>query len=577
MTHLGVSKSQTGRAWRGPTPDILETADQLTSLAGIDPTLAKIYARLGATLSTLDQFRDPRLRDLLPDPSSLLDMDNAVARISKAIDSKENIAIFADYDVDGASSAALLIDYLRAFDIAPSLYIPDRLSEGYGPNIPAMEALAQDHSLIITVDCGTLSFEPIKAAVALGAEVIVLDHHMAGEQLPNAITVNPNRQDCDNALGHLCAAGVVFLVLVGLNRARKDTSPTPDLMAMLDLVALATVADVAPLIGVNRAFVRTGLEVMAARKRAGLRMLIDQHLSFQKLEAEHIGFVLGPRLNAGGRIGRSITATQLLTCQTDAEAGQIMAELEDLNSARRDIEAAITSEAIAQVESNMDRTEHFVYATGADWHPGVLGIVAARLKSHFGKPAVVLTQSEQELTGSARSIAGIDLGGAVARLSDEGLITKGGGHKMAAGLSLTAQKLEEAMARLDHLLTRQSNALIPALDYDAVIAPSAISISLIDSFHSAGPFGAMAAPPIFVLPDMRLQSRTILKDRHIKYRFHASGQNVDIMSFNSVAGPLDIGEAHPPEQRFHIAVTLKKNFWNGRETAQIFLEDIAMA
>ncbi len=575
MSFLNVDASLSGRTWQHLSQETLDKAQRLESVAGIDSVTAKIYAARGARVETLEQFLNPKLRDLLPDPNILKDMELATDRILSAIKTNESVAIFGDYDVDGATSSALLFEYFEALEITPTIYIPDRLTEGYGPNLPAMEALSKSHSLIICVDCGTLSFEPIEAAVANGAEVIVLDHHMAAEKLPQAITVNPNRQDCDNGYGYLCAAGVVFLLLIALNRKRNER--TPDLMNALDLVALATIADVAPLKELNRAFVQTGLKVMNARKRIGLALLIDSHLKYRSVVASDIGFIIGPRLNAGGRIGRSIAATELLTTKSPDLAQKIVAEIEEQNLQRREIEAAITQEAKAQVESNTEQNSHFVYAFGENWHPGVLGIVASRIKSIFGKPALIMCVSKGEITGSARSLQGIDLGGAIARLTMEGLLVKGGGHKMAAGLSLMPENLLTAMKRLDELIHRQSSTQNEHLNIDALIIPNAISIERINEIEKAGPFGTASPHPIFAISDVILENITILKDVHIKYRFRSNGQTFEVMAFGAAGSPLDIRAYQNTLQSYHLAVRISKNFWQGREKIQYLLEDIAIS
>ncbi|MBC7433657.1 MAG: single-stranded-DNA-specific exonuclease RecJ, partial [Rubritepida sp.] len=377
----------------------------------------------------------PSLRELMPVPQRLRDMPKAATRLLHAIAQRQRIAIFADYDVDGGASAALLTIWARHFGATPTLYIPDRIDEGYGPNIPAMRNLGARHDLILCVDCGTLSHEPIAAA---GCDVVVLDHHLGGDTLPPAhAVVNPNRQDEDGSLGHLCAAAVVFLALVECNRQLRAAGQSgPDLMALLDLVALATVADVAPLIGVNRAFVRQGLKVMARRDRPGLRALADIAKLDQAPTAYALGFVLGPRINAGGRIGQADLGARLLATENPLEATQLAERLNRLNSERRDIEAEVRLEALAQVDARGD-TGALAWAAGDGWHPGVVGIVAARLKEASGRPSVVIGFDGTVGKGSARSVEGVDLGAAIHLLAAEGLIEKGGGHRMAAGLSLS--------------------------------------------------------------------------------------------------------------------------------------------
>ena len=455
--YLGVDASITGRRWVGPTSDIERHAEALMQSTGLPGALCQTLARLGVPADQVETYLDPKLRDLLPDPRTLRDMEKAAGRIVSAVRRKERIAVFADYDVDGGTSATLLIDWLRQLHHRATLYVPDRIDEGYGPNVPAMTALAKDHDLIICVDCGTLSHEPI--AAAQGADVLVLDHHLAGETLPDAhAVVNPNRQDEDGSLAHLCAAAVVFLTLVEAGRHLREAGVKgPDLMSMLDLVALATVADVAPLKGVNRALVRQGLKVMGQRARPGLVALCDVGRLDTAPKSYHLGFVLGPRVNAGGRIGKADLGARLLSA-TDPHEAQAMAErLDALNTERREIEEAVRTQALEQAEDRgLDAP--LVWAAGDGWHPGVVGIVASRLKERTNRPSIVIGFDGDDGKGSGRSVSGIDLGASIQRLAAEGLLQKGGGHKMAAGLSLARAQLDPATARHPELLDRQDAA-----------------------------------------------------------------------------------------------------------------------
>lgn len=435
MSYLGVEKSLSGRRWVGPGVAIERHAEAIFQATQLALPLCATLARLGVAVEEVEQFLDPKLRDLLPDPRSIRDMDKAAARVLQAVERREKIAIFADYDVDGGTSAALLIDWLRQLGLQSTLYVPDRIDEGYGPNDEAMADLAAKHDLIICVDCGTLSHGPIAAAV--GADVVVLDHHLGGETLPECVAVvNPNRQDETGDLAHLCAAAVVFLMLVECGRLLREAGKKgPDLMAMLDLVALATVADVAPLRGVNRALVRQGLKVMAQRNRPGLVALSDVGRLESQPNSYHLGFVLGPRINAGGRIGRADLGARLLA-ETDIHAAKAMAEqLDHLNTERREVEASVRAAALTQAEERgLDAP--LVWAAGEGWHPGVVGIVASRLKELTNRPAIVIGLDGDEGKGSGRSVSGVDLGASIQRLASEGLLIKGGGHKMAAGLTL---------------------------------------------------------------------------------------------------------------------------------------------
>ncbi|WP_412509744.1 single-stranded-DNA-specific exonuclease RecJ, partial [Roseovarius sp. SYSU LYC5161] len=438
---LDVSASLTGRRWCGPSVEADRLAEAMVQATDLPRPLCQTLTRLGVPPDAAPAYLEPALRDLLPDPRGLRDMENAAARFLDAVARRQRIAIFADYDVDGGASAALLIDWLRQAGHQATLYVPDRIDEGYGPNAPAMQDLAARHDLIVCVDCGTLSHDAIAAAD--GADVIVLDHHMGGETLPGALAVvNPNRQDETGDLGHLCAAAVVFLMLVEAGRQmRAGGRQGPDLMSMLDLVALATVADVAPLKGVNRAFVRQGLKVIARRVRPGLVALSDIARLDSAPNAHHLGFVLGPRVNAGGRVGRADLGARLLATDDMAEARGMAEKLDMLNTERRDMEASVRAAALAQAEARgLDAP--LVWAAGEGWHPGVVGIVASRLKEATNRPAVVIGLDGDEGKGSGRSVSGVDLGAAIQRLAAEGHLLKGGGHRMAAGLSVARDGLE---------------------------------------------------------------------------------------------------------------------------------------
>ncbi|HGG64413.1 MAG TPA: single-stranded-DNA-specific exonuclease RecJ, partial [Rhodobacteraceae bacterium] len=497
----------------------------------------------------------------------------------KALQSGERIAIFADYDVDGGTSAALLLDYLRRMGRDATLYIPDRIKEGYGPNVPAMEKLAQDHSLIVCVDCGTLSHEPIAAAKR--ADVVVLDHHLGGEVLPPAVAVvNPNRQDESGDYGQLCAAGVVFLMLVEVNRQMRDTGQKgPDLMAMLDLVALGTVADVAPLTGVNRALVRQGLKVMAQRQRIGLVALADVARMNSAPTPYHLGFLLGPRINAGGRIGQADLGARLLACTDMVEARAMADRLDQLNSERREVEAQVRDVAMDQAESRgLDAP--LVWAAGEGWHPGVVGIVASRLKEATNRPAIVIGLDGDEGKGSGRSISGVDLGASIQRLVAEGLLLKGGGHKMAAGLTVARDQLEPAMARLSELLDKQgAGAAGPAdLKLDGILMPGAATVDLIEQLDGAGPFGAGAPAPRFAFPDVEINFAKRVGDSHLKVTFgDGLGARIEAIAFGAFDGPMGEALLNHGGARFHLAGRLEINTWGGRQRVQLRLEDATRA
>ena len=575
---LGVEQSLTGRRWLGPEADTLRLAEALEQRAELPPALAHILARRGVAPEAVSGFLAPSLRDLMPDPLTLKDMDRAAERILTAVRGAQRIAIFADYDVDGGASAALLIDWLRTLGCPATLYIPDRIDEGYGPNDAAMAALAGDHDLIICVDCGTLSHGPI--AAAKGADVIVLDHHLAAADLPDCVAVvNPNRQDEDGSLGHLCAAGVVFLVLVELNRRLREAGrPAPDLIAALDLVALATVADVAPLIGLNRAFVRQGLKVMARRSRPGLVALADVARLDRPPSSYHLGYVLGPRVNAGGRIGAADLGAQLLATTDPAKAMAMAQRLDTLNTDRREIEGRVRDAALIQAEAR-GLEGALVWAADDGWHPGVVGIVAARLKEATNRPAVVIGFEGDQGKGSARSVSGVDLGAAIQRLAAEGLIEKGGGHKMAAGLSLTRAQLEPAMARLSDLLARQgAGERGPGeLRLDAVLMPAACTVALIEQLEDAGPFGASAPAPRFALPGLRIRYTKPVGQGHLKLTLSDGATSLDAICFDAAGNGLLAAFEQHEGRALHVAGRIEVNHWNGRQSVQLRLEDAAWA
>ena len=571
---LDVETSLTGRRWIGPGLEAERLAEAMAQVTRLPMALCQTLVARGVIPSDAAAFLAPVLRDLLPDPRSLKDMEPAAARFLRAVNDNQRIAVFADYDVDGGSSAALLIIWLRAMGRRATLYIPDRIDEGYGPNVPAMQSLAESHQLIICVDCGTLSHEPI--AAAKGADVVVLDHHLGAETLPQALAVvNPNRQDEDGSLGHLCAASVVFLMLVEANRQlRADGVQGPDLMALLDLVALATVADVAPLTGVNRAFVRQGLRVMARRDRPGLRALADLARMDAAPTTYSLGFLLGPRVNAGGRIGQADLGARLLATDDPAEATALAARLDLLNTERRDIEGRVREEALAQAEARgLDGS--LVWAAADGWHPGVVGIVAARLKEATHRPAVVIGFEGDIGKGSARSVSGVDLGAAVHRLVTEGLLIKGGGHKMAAGLTVARDQLEPAMARLAELLGRQGagSGGPDDLRINSLLMPQAATPGLVEQIEQAGPFGASAPAPRFAFADVAVQARRI-GSAHLRLTFgDTGGARIDAVAFGAFDGPLGPALENAGHRRFHLAGRLELNTYGGRTKVQLRLED----
>lgn len=578
MGFLGVTSSLSGRRWVGPSAEVERQAEAIRQETALPLPLCLTLARQGVAPHEAAGYLEPQLRDLLPDPHRLKDMERGARRFLEAVKRRQRIAIFADYDVDGGSSAALLLWWLRSMGRDATLYIPDRIDEGYGPNVPAMQALGAEHDLIICVDCGTLSHDPIAAA---GCDVVILDHHLGAETLPAAVAcVNPNRQDESGELAHLCAAAVVFLMLVEANRQmRSEGAQGPDLMALLDLVALATVADVAPLIGVNRALVRQGLKVMARRERPGLVALADAARMNRAPDTYALGFLLGPRVNAGGRIGKADLGARLLASADPTESQRLAAELDMLNTERRQIEESVRASALAQAEARgLDAP--LVWAAGEGWHPGVVGIVASRLKEATNRPAVVIGLDGDEGKGSGRSVAGVDLGASVQRLAAEGLLLKGGGHRMAAGLTVARDQLEPAMARLAELLARQgAGAGGPAdLRLDGMLMPKAATPELVMDLERAGPFGQGAPAPRFAFPDVAVSFAKQVGETHLKATFaDGLGGRIEAIAFGALETQLGAAILDHKGARFHIAGKLEINEWGGRQNVQLRLDDAAPA
>ncbi len=578
---LGVETSVLGRRWTGPDEHVARMGEAIAQVLAAPEVIGRILAQRGVRPEGAAAYLVPTLKDLIPDPSSLKDMDTAAARLIAAVKARQRIAIFGDYDVDGGASSALLVDWLRGFGIAATIYIPDRIDEGYGPNVEAMTALALAHDLIVCVDCGTLSHDPVAAAIAAGADVIIADHHLAGEVLPACTAVvNPNRHDDDSGMGHLCAAGVVFLLLVAANRLlRAEGRTVPDLMQTLDLVALATVADVAPLIGLNRAFVRQGLKVMAGRARPGLRALSDVAGLTAAPSSFHLGYLLGPRVNAGGRIGKADLGARLLCTASDEEAEGIAHELDRLNTERRSIEAEVLAQSIEQAEARGTEGP-LVWAAAEGWHPGVVGIVAARLKERFDRPAVVIGLDGAEGKGSARSIEGVDLGAAVAACAREGILLKGGGHRMAAGLTVATDRLAEAMAALSARLAPQVGTVpaAHALRIDAALSPTGATPELVEQIETAGPFGQAAPAPRFALTGVKVVFAKRAGEDHLRLTLaDPAGGRIDAIAFRAFQteiGPFLESTGGAP---VHVAGRLEIDDWGGRRKAKLRIEDAALA
>ena len=583
---LGVERSALGQRWM-PRLDPRGEAMALAIIQShqVSDLMARVLAARGVSVDSVPTYLEPRIRDLMPDPQSLTDMAKASDRLAKAAMVGQRIAIFGDYDVDGAASSALVARFMRHFGCDVEIYIPDRIFEGYGPNPTAMADLARRADLIVTVDCGTNSAEAIAAATRLGVDVMVIDHHQVGGALPVCTAVvNPNREDDLSGLGHLCAAGVVFMVLVATaSILRREKHLPPDLVAMLDLVALATIADVVPLQGLNRAFVTAGLRVARAGTNPGMAALTLAARVSEPLKPFHFGFLLGPRINAGGRVGDAALGARLLATDDAEQAKSIAEQLDVLNAERQAIEKQVLAQAEAEMDAEMVVGDGpaVVVTANRNWHPGVVGIVAARLKEKAHRPVfAIAVDANGKCTGSGRSISGFDLGRAVRKALGKGIIEKGGGHAMAAGVTLKESRLGEFRAFFEFEYAREIAALrdARALKIDAAISADGADVALIDDVERAGPFGQGNPQPVLALPDHRIASiRTVGQD-HIKVTLQSrAGGKIEAMAFRAADTPLgDLLQAHAG-RHLHIAGTLSRNHWQGRESAEIRIVDAAVA
>jgi single-stranded-DNA-specific exonuclease len=586
---LGVERSVCGRAWR----DRLDERATARALAiaqrhGIPELLARVLAGRGVEIDEVEAFLDPTVRRLMPDPHTVTAMEQASLRIADAMVRAEKVAIFGDYDVDGATASALLARFLRLGGADPLVHIPDRIFEGYGPNIDAIRSLAgRGATLLVTVDCGTTSIEPLAEARRLGLDVIVLDHHQADETLPDAIVVNPNRLDDLSGLGHLAAVGIVFMTVVAANRVLRargfwtDMRPEPDLLGWLDIVALGTVADVVPLKGLNRAFVSKGLLALRRRDNVGLTALMDVARLSGPPEPFHLGFLLGPRINAGGRIGRADLGSLLLRTDDPVEAGRIAAELDRLNGERRAMEVAMLEEAQAEAQAALGIEEKgaVVVTAAANWHPGVVGLLAARLKERFNRPAFAIALEPGGTgTGSGRSILGVDLGKTVRRAVTEGLLLKGGGHAMAAGITVKHGALAEFRAYLESELAEGVTAARAdqALLIDGAVSASGANVALIETLAKAGPFGAGNPEPVVAVPNHTVAYADPVGEAHIRVRLRAGdGTMLNAIAFRAAGQPLGEALLKSRGQPVHAAGTLSIDRWNGGERVQMRLMDVA--
>lgn len=573
--------SVTGRRWRDRACDE-RLALAIAQSHGLPDLAGRILAGRGIGLDGVASHMAPTLREWLPDPSCLKDMDKAADRLARAIMSGERIALFADYDVDGATSAALLLRFLRAVGCDALLYVPDRILEGYGPNQAAFAHLAERGArLVVTLDCGITAHAPLQAARDVGLEVLVIDHHIAEMDLPEAhAIINPNRLDETGALGHLAAVGVTFLTLVAVNRAlrkagRYGAVPEPDLRNWLDLVALGTVADVVPLIGLNRALVVQGLKVMASRRNPGLAALADVAGLNEAPSCYHLGFVFGPRVNAGGRVGRADSGAMLLSTDDAQEAAAIAALLDGHNAERKAIEAATLEAAVAQIEASgrADRAGMIVVA-GEGWHPGVIGIVASRLVERYHRPACVIGLNDGVGKGSGRSISRIDLGGAILAARHAGLLRAGGGHRMAAGFTIAEDKIAEFAAYLDRHADSAGPPEDPELLIDGRLSCSGATTGLADLVERLGPFGSGNPEPRFALYGVRTVRPDIVGTGHVRCLLaDAAGGRVRAIAFRAAETALGKALLQPGSPPIAVAGRLKLDRWNGETRIQFQIED----
>lgn len=582
---MGVERSLTGRRWRTREADV-GAVEALRRRFQLPEIAARLLAARGVGLDEAETFLEPTLKALFPDPSSFQDMDKAASLIEDAIVSGKSTAVLADYDVDGGSSAAQLVRYFRARGRELKIYVPDRMKEGYGPSALAFERLkAEGVDLVITVDCGAAAEAPLIAAAALGLDVIVLDHHlMAHAPPPAAAVVNPNRMDDTSGQGALTAAGVVLVALAAVNReARKRGSPgsnhLPDLKDMLDLAAIGTVCDVAPLLGFNRAIVTQGLKVLRNGKNIGLAALAESAGRKGSASVYDFGFILGPRINAGGRVGDASLATRLLSTEDPAEARELAATLESLNQERRQREAEMLAEA--ETEALAEKGEVIVVGSWR-WHPGVIGIAAGRLKDRCMKPTIVLggVNETDPAKGSGRSTPGVNLGAAVAEAYKEGILLSGGGHAMAAGLSVDWARVDDLRTFLSARLKDEIAAAAGearSLSIDATGAASAINLDLIDALERIGPYGQGHPEPVLALADMRVSFSKLVKDEHVRFALEdARGAKVAGIAFRAMRS--EMGEAlMKREGSFHVAVRVKRNDFNGSSRAEVEIVDMARA
>jgi single-stranded-DNA-specific exonuclease len=586
---LDVGRSLTGRHWRARLKDG-RTALAISERLGIPEILGRVLAGRGIAIEACDDILSPRLKALMPQPAAIRDLEAGAARLARGIMTGEAIGIISDYDVDGISSAALLVNYLRAFGITPKVHIPDRITEGYGPSRAAVEALAgQGIRLLVTLDCGVNAHDPLLAASALGLETVVVDHHLAGPVLPEVhAVINPNRQDDLSGQGHLCAAGLTLILAAATSRALRQAGHAmpgdggPDLLALLDLVALATVCDVVPLASLNRAYVQQGLKVMARRENIGLAALADVARLKRRPDPHALGYLLGPRLNAAGRVGHAMAGLKLLTTEDRGEANMLAQQLETLNRERQAIELRVLETALFEAERALGQSRSLpvLLVCGENWHPGVLGLVAARLTERYRLPSFVLGHQTGGLLahGSGRSLPGADIGAAIRDALNAGHLVKGGGHMMAAGLTVERAKLGRLRGFLEERLAGAAAGAgaSAALDIDGALTASGATLDLVELLERAGPYGSGNPAPVFAFPAHRVLYADLAGHDHVRCTLvHADGTRLRAVAFRALSTPLGETLLKERQRPLHVAGRLAVDDFNGRRGAQLMIDDVA--
>ena len=555
--------------------------ESLCQKKNLNHLFSKILTSKGISESNYDNYIDPKIKNFLPNPFIFKDMEEAIRKIYFHIISKNKITLYGDYDVDGASACAILSKYLKNLGVCHDIYIPDRVKDGYGPNIKAFEKIINNQSkLIIMLDCGTQSFDSIAYANQKEVDTIVIDHHKSIEIIPKAhAVINPNRFDEDSAYGYLCAAGLVFIFLVALNRHlinekyfTKNNLIIPDLLDFLDIVMLGTVCDVVPLIELNRAFVKQGLKIMSKRKNLGLKTLSDMSEISYMPTSKDVGFKIGPKINAGGRIGQSDLGVNLLLSSEPEKAYLISKQLHDLNLKRRDIENKVLLDAIDKADK--EKKNNIIVLHSNDWHEGIIGIIASRIVDLYNKPCIVISTQKDIAKGSARSVQGFDIGLAIIKAKQKNLIIKGGGHAMAGGFSIEVKNIDIFKFEINHLFNKIDTKLNNDLLIDLALSPQALDDNFIKYIEMLEPFGSSNKEPVLMLNNIEVSKANIVKKSHIKCFFKTIDRYIDVMSFNSVGKPIGEYLLNAKKSRFDVVCKVSLNYWNNRQNLQLILLDL---